>query len=83
MDEEAFVGKLKEGSVSVLAKPNAKKTEVIGFDVERQAWRIAIAAPAEDDAANVELVRFLSKIAKRPVKILLGLTSRKKVVRFA
>ncbi len=80
MDEEALVVALKKGSVSILAKPNAKKTEVRGFDDERQAWKVAIAAPAEDNKANVELIRFLSKIAKKPVKILLGLTNKRKVV---
>lgn len=82
MDEEALITALNKGAISVLAKPNAKKSEVIGFDKSRQAWRVAIAARAEDNEANIELIRFLSKIAKKRVKIASGLTSKQKIVKY-
>lgn len=72
---------LEKGRLSVLVKPNAKKTEVL--DWVDNTVKIAVAAPAEDNKANVELVKFLSKLAGQRVKIVSGLTSKRKVVALA
>ncbi len=69
------------GRLSIIAKPNSKKTEVLGYDDERKAIRIAIAAPPEDNKANKEIVRFVSKELKRKVLIERGLTSKEKLLR--
>ena len=40
-----------------------------------------IKAPPEDNKANVEVVKFFSKIVGKKVKIVSGMTSKKKVIR--
>ena len=47
------------------------------------AWKLALAAPPVDGKANDECVRFLAELAHVPrsrVRIVMGLTSRVKVV---
>ena len=48
----------------IIVTPNAKANEIAGFDEARNAYRIAIKAKAEDNKANIELVKFLSKQQK-------------------
>ena len=80
MDEDNFVSAIKGGSFCVLVKANAKRTELLKFDEEKKVWRIAVAAPREENKANQELVRFLTKMVKKPVRIKSGLTSKQKVI---
>ncbi|MBU1975020.1 MAG: YggU family protein [Nanoarchaeota archaeon] len=68
--------------LKVIAKPNSSKTEILGWDEQKKALRIAIAAPADKNKANRELVRFLSKRLGKKVCIKSGLTSKEKVVTY-
>ncbi|MBS3111352.1 YggU family protein [Candidatus Woesearchaeota archaeon] len=65
----------------VLVRPNARKSAILGFDDARQAYRVAIAAPAEGNRANLELMRFLSKELGRKVRIVSGLRNKLKTIR--
>lgn len=69
-----------DGILHVCVKPNAKKTEVVGFDPERKAVVIRVAAVPDKDKANKELVRFLSKELGKKVMIKRGHHSRLKVL---
>lgn len=71
---------VKNSCFRVIVKPNAEKTEVLGYDKERQAIKIAVMAQADKNKANLELIKFLSKRLKRKVCIKSGLTGRKKIV---
>lgn len=62
----------------VKIKPNAKKSEIL--NQEADTWHIAVKAPAEDNKANKELVRFLSKKLKKRVRIKSGLKSKTKIL---
>ncbi len=68
---------------AVIAKPNSKKTEIIGFDKDKNAYIISVAAPATGNKANLELLKFLSRIAGRRARIKSGLGSRKKIIELA
>ena len=62
--------------------PNAKKSEIIGYD-EKGHLKIKIASPALEGKANKELISFLSKKFKIPKSnfiLLKGETSRLKIV---
>ena len=72
---------ISHSSFTVLVKPNAAENKILGFDAKRQAYRISVKAPAEDNKANKELIRFLSKELGRQVRIVRGLTERKKIIR--
>jgi uncharacterized protein (TIGR00251 family) len=68
--------------ISIKGQPNASKSEFAGF-YGGEAVKIRIAAPANDGAANRELIEFLAKnfsLPKSHVVLLKGETSRHKVV---
>lgn len=69
---------IAEKEFLVLARPNARKTELLGFDREKKAYVVRVAAPPERNKANIELVRFLSKLLGRKVRIVSGLAGKRK-----
>mgnify|MGYP005624983845 CR=1 FL=1 len=60
----------------VIAKPNAKKTEILSQD--NNTLKIAIAAPPQKNKANIALIKFLSKKFGK-VRLVSGLKSKNKV----
>jgi uncharacterized protein (TIGR00251 family) len=69
-------------SIGVYVQPRASKTELAGL--HDGLLRIRLAAPPVDGAANAALVVFIADklgIAKSRVRIVSGLTGRRKVVR--
>lgn len=71
---------IKNNRLSVIVKPNAKKTQILSFDDSTNTVKIAIAAEPEDDKANKELIRFVSKQLKKKALIERGRTSKEKVL---
>lgn len=69
---------LKDKKLQVKAKPNAKKTEIIAF--ENGIFTVAIAEKPEDNKANIELLKFLSKATKLRLRISIGKTSKNKMI---
>jgi uncharacterized protein len=67
--------------ISVYVQPRASKTGVVGMHGD--AWKIRVAAPPVDNAANAELIEFLASrlgVPKRSVRIAAGETGRRKIV---
>ena len=67
--------------VTVKVHPRAKRTRAAGKIGE--AWKLDLAAPPVEGKANEACVRFFAELAGVPrsrVRIVLGLTSRTKVV---
>ncbi len=67
--------------ITVKVHPRARRTRVAGKVGE--VWKLELAAPPVDGKANDACVRFLAELAGVPqarVRIMLGLTSRTKVV---
>jgi len=71
---------IKESSFKVIIKPNSKSSEIIGFDEDKDAYMIKIKARPENNKANIELIRFLSKALGKSVKIRSGFKSREKII---
>jgi uncharacterized protein (TIGR00251 family) len=65
----------------IIVKPNSPKNEIAGFDNEKKAYRVNIKAKAEDNKANVEVIKFFSKLLKKRVRIVAGRRSREKILR--
>ena len=68
-------------TLTLHVQPNARKSAFAGL--HGGALKVRIAAPAADNAANAELVRFLGEalaVPKAAVAIRRGATSRRKVV---
>ena len=64
----------------ILVKPNSRENKVEIFDNQRNAYRISIKAKPEDNKANIEVIKFLSKSLKKKVRIIAGLKSREKII---
>ena len=74
---------IKNNSLRIIVKPNANKSEILGYDESRQAVKVAIAAQPEKGKANKEVIKFFSKLLKRKIEIKSGLKSREKVLVFS
>lgn len=69
-------------SLKIVVRTKAEKNEVVGFDENRQAYKINIKAPPENNKANIEIIKFFSKLSGKNVKIISGLKSKQKILRF-
>ena len=81
MLKENIQNKIQKNRLKIIVKPNSSKTEIIKWDDERCALRVAVGAPPEKDKANKEVVKFFSKLLKKKVEIVRGRSSREKVLR--
>ncbi|MBD3303812.1 YggU family protein [Candidatus Woesearchaeota archaeon] len=72
---------IKNNSLKIVVKPNAKKNEILGYDKSRNAVKVAISAQAEKGRANLEVIKFFSKLLKKQVLIKSGLASKEKVLK--
>lgn len=70
----------KSGKIKILVKTGAKETKINGFDDEREVWRVDVAARPLENEANVEIVKFFSRLTKKRVRIFSGLTSKEKIL---
>jgi uncharacterized protein (TIGR00251 family) len=71
---------VRGGTLKVLARPGKKKDSIVGLDPERKAVIIELKAVAQDNKANIRLIKFLTRELKREVRIKSGLTSKEKVL---
>ena len=72
----------KNNVIKLIAKPNTKKTEIIGFDENKETFKINVSEPAENNKANIEIIKFFKNKLKKDVKIISGMTTRKKVLKW-
>jgi len=70
----------KNNCLKIIVKPNSSSNEILDFDSEKQALKVSISAPADKNKANLEVIRFFSKLLKKKVRIKSGLKSREKLV---
>ena len=66
--------------IHIFVKPNAKKTEILSFDPQTNIVNIAVAAPADKNKANKELLKFVSRQLKKKTAFVSGLRSKEKVL---
>ena len=65
----------------IIAKPNSPKSEVKCYDAGRQAYLINIKAKPEGNKANIEIIKFLSKLTGRKARIVNGFKSKEKLIK--
>jgi uncharacterized protein (TIGR00251 family) len=63
---------------TVRVKPNSPKTRIVS-ETDSELI-VEVAAPAENNKANIELIKFLSKKFSKNVRIIRGLKSKKKLI---
>jgi len=78
MDIEKYI---KNNILKVIIKPSASKNEILSYDENKQSLRISIKAPPEKGKANVELIKFISKLLKKKVEIIKGIKNREKLLK--
>ncbi len=71
---------IKDGKLKILVKPKSSETKILGYDESRKSLKVTIAAPPEDNKANKEVIKFFSKLLKKPVRIKSGLKSKEKLL---
>lgn len=64
--------------IKVKVKPSSEKQEI--EKISDSQYLIYLKSPAQDNKANIELLKLLQRYFKSEVKIKSGLTSRNKVV---
>lgn len=69
-------------TIDVRVVPRASRSEIVGF--ENGVLKVRISAAPVDNAANIELIKILSKtlgVPRSDIEIITGLTSRSKSLR--
>ncbi|HHE36795.1 MAG TPA: DUF167 domain-containing protein [Candidatus Woesearchaeota archaeon] len=67
-------------SLRILVKPGKKRNCVLGYDYKKKALLIEVKAPPHNNEANKEVVRFLSKLLRRKIRIKSGHTAKLKTL---
>ena len=70
-----------KSSFKIIVKPNSPKSEIKSYDKDKQAYRVNIKAHPEKGKANLEVIKFFSKLLKKEVKIIKGLKSKEKTIK--
>ena len=73
---------IKNNRLKVKVRANSYENKILDYDEERDMLNVSIKAPAVKNKANLELIKFLSKLTKKRVNIIRGLNSKTKVVEF-
>ncbi len=71
---------IRDTKFKIIVKTRSKKSELVGFDKGKKAYNLNIKAAPEKGLANKEVVKFLSKLLKKQIKITSGLKSREKII---
>ena len=72
---------IKESKFRIIVKPNSRENKIGGFDSNRKAYIISIRAKPEGNKANIEIIKFLSKLLKKRVGIASGFKSKEKIIK--
>ncbi len=69
-----------ETRFKIVVKTNSFKNEVLGYDKEKDAYKLSIKEQPENNKANIEIIKFLSKKLGKKVCIISGLKSKLKTI---
>ena len=72
---------IKDGRLTVRVKPSSPKNKILHYDTNIGALRVEIKAAPESGKANMEVIKFFSKLLKKKVEIVKGKTSKNKVLK--
>jgi uncharacterized protein (TIGR00251 family) len=68
---------IKDNKLKIQVKPNSPKNEI---KIDKGIVKVSVKAPPEKGKANKEVIKFFSKLLKKDIKIIAGLTSRQKLI---
>ena len=73
---------IEKSSINIIVKSNAKKTLIKNYDKEKDVYFVDVSKVPENNKANIEIIRFFSKLTNKNVKIIKGLKNNKKTLIF-
>jgi len=71
---------IKNNKLKILVKPNSHQNEIVKWESDKQALRVNIKAVPEKGKANIEVIKFFTKLLKKKVSIVSGFTSKEKII---
>jgi len=71
---------IENNHLKVIIKPNSKENKILGYDNNKKALKVGIAAVPEKGKANQELIKFISKLIGKRIVISSGLKSKEKIL---
>lgn len=71
----------ENGTFKVKVKANQNKNEITGYDEERDIYLLNIKEKAENNKANIEIIKYMKRLLKKDVKIIKGITNKEKVIK--
>ncbi len=74
---------IKNNSLKIIVKPSSHANKIVKFDDERDALKVEIKAPPEKGKANIEVIKFFSKLTGKKAKIAKGMKSKEKTIAFS
>jgi len=63
--------------INIIVKANAKENSIIK---EEDLYKVSVKARAEDNKANIEVIKLLKKYFNKKVRIVSGLRSKRKII---
>lgn len=66
-------------AINIIAKTNQKKN-ILEFDKEKNCYIAYVKAPPEDNKANIEIIKLVSKQFGKQARIISGKTSKRKLI---
>jgi len=72
---------IKGNHLKIIVKPNSPKTQIKRWDEDRKALIVDVHAKPEDNKANIEIIKYFSKLLKKKVVISSGLKSKEKILK--
>ncbi len=75
MDIEKLIS---DNKIRIYVNPKSNKTEIIGIKDNR--IKVNVKEPADKNKANIEVIKFFSRLLKKKVRIKNGLKSKEKTL---
>ena len=74
---------IKNGFLRIIVKTNSPKTEIMSYDEMHDALKVNVHAQPVEGKANIEIIKYFSKLLKKKVEIKSGKTGREKILKIA
>ena len=56
---------ITQNPFKIIVKPNAPKNKVLGYNKEKKAYKVEINAKPNNNKANIEIIKYFSKLLKQ------------------
>ncbi len=72
---------IENGKLALSVKAGYKRNRIVSWNSESKTLKVEIGKKAENGKANIEIIKFFSKLLGKKVMIVKGKTSKNKVIR--